>query len=334
LHAIVGVRPCAVEQTLAFREFTVRRAIVVRSCHPLFEGAKARAQDHPLNAKTEKLRGAEPASETGSTSPLAPARPGRRKVHAIPHKHYKAELHDLQVELVKLQRHFIAHGDRILVLLEGRDSSGKDGSIKRIVAHLSPRDTRVVALGKPSDSDLRSWYFERYVTQLPKAEELVLFNRSWYNRAGVERVMGFCSEEQTTEFLHSAPRFEQMLVDSGIKLLKYYLDISKDEQKARLADRKRDPLKQWKSSPIDDVAVKHWDDYTQARDAMLLATHAAAAPWHIVRTDSKHHARLNLMRDILSRLHYAGRSKKIPPPDREIVFEFTPECLGDHRLAR
>jgi polyphosphate kinase 2 len=295
---------------------------------------KRREEDPGMNTKTRKRRAAEPAPETTGLDQSAPARPGRHKPVAIPHKHYKAELHDLQVELVKLQRHFIAHGDRILVLLEGRDSSGKDGSIKRIVAHMSPRDTRVVALGKPSDSDLRSWYFERYVAQLPKAEELVLFNRSWYNRAGVERVMGFCSKEQTREFLRSAPRFEQMLVDSGIKLLKYYLDISKDEQKARLADRKRDPLKQWKSSPVDDVAVQHWDDYSLARDAMLLATHAAAAPWHIVRTDSKHHARLNLMRDILSRLHYTGRSKKIPAPDREIVFEFTPECLGDHRLAR
>ena len=250
------------------------------------------------------------------------------------HHHYPAELHDLQVEFVKLQRHFVAHGDRILVLLEGRDSAGKDGSIKRIVAHLNPRETRVVALGKPSDGDLRSWYFERFVAQLPKAEEFVLFNRSWYNRAGVERVMGFCSKDQVEEFMQAVPRFERMLVDSGITLLKYYLDISKDEQKSRLADRKHDPLKQWKSSPIDDIAVKHWDDYSQARDAMLLATHTTAAPWHIVRTDHKHQARLNLMRDILSRLHYARRNKKITLPDRNIVFEFTPECLSDQRLAR
>ncbi len=259
---------------------------------------------------------------------------GRTGATKISRKEYSAQLHDLQVELVKLQRHFIRRGERILVLLEGRDSSGKDGSIKRIVAHLSPRDTRVVALGKPSDADLRSWYFERYVGHLPKDSELVLFNRSWYNRAGVERVMGFASKRQLEEFMHSAPRFEHMLVNSGTKLLKYYLDISKDEQKSRLADRKRDPLKQWKSSPIDDVAVKHWDDYTQARDAMLLGTHTAEASWHIVRTDSKRHARLNLMRDILFRLPYDGGNKKIPPPDREIVFEFTPECLSDHRLVR
>ena len=252
----------------------------------------------------------------------------------ISRKHYSAQLHDLQIELVKLQRHFIRRGDRILVLLEGRDSAGKDGSIKRIVAHLSPRDTRVVALGKPSDADLRSWYFERYVGHLPRNEELVLFNRSWYNRAGVERVMGFCSKRQLEEFMQSVPRFEQMLVDSGTTLLKYYLDISKDEQKARLASRKRDPLKQWKSSPIDDMALARWDDYTQARDAMLLGTHTAAAPWLIVRTDSKRHARLNLMRDILSRLHYAGKRTALVQPDRDIVFEFTSDCLSDRRLAR
>ena len=180
---------------------------------------------------------------------------------AISHKPYKAQLHDLQIEFVKLQRHLIRQGNRILVLLEGRDSAGKDGSIKRIVAHLSPRDTHVVALGKPSDGDLRSWYFERYVGELPKAEELVLFNRSWYNRAGVERVMGFCSKRQFAGFMQAAPRFERMLVDSGIKLLKYHLDI-------------------------------------------------------------------------LSGLHYAGRNKTITSPDRDIVFEFTPECLSDHRLAR
>lgn len=247
---------------------------------------------------------------------------------------YKTELHALQVEFVKLQRHFISHGDRILVILEGRDAAGKDGSIKRIVAHLSPRDTRVVALGKPSDRDERAWYFQRFVAHLPVAEELVLFNRSWYNRAGVERVMGFCTKAQYREFMQSVPRFEQMLVDSGIRLLKYYLDISKDEQKLRLAERRTDPLKQWKISPIDAVALKHWADYSSARDTMLLGSHTISAPWQIVCTDNKRLARLNLMRDILSRLHYAGRSKKIVAPDRNIVFEFTPDCITTQRLAR
>jgi polyphosphate kinase 2 len=191
---------------------------------------------------------------------------------------YAAQLHLLQVEMVKLQRHFIDCGDRILVLLEGRDASGKDGSIKRIVQYLSPRETRVVALGKPSDRDRSGWYFQRYVAELPVAEELVLFNRSWYNRAGVEKVMGFCTKDQHEEFMQSVPKFEEMLVNSGIKLLKYYLDVGKNEQIQRLADRMRDPLKQWKNSPIDAVAVKHWKAYSQARDEMLLRTHTAIAP--------------------------------------------------------
>ena len=252
----------------------------------------------------------------------------------ISREDYEAQLHVLQVELVKLQRHFIGCGDRILVLLEGRDAAGKDGSIKRIVEYLSPRETRVVALGKPSDRERSGWYFQRYVAQLPVAEELVLFNRSWYNRAGVEHVMGFCSKDEHEEFMHSVPKFEEMLVHSGIKLMKYYLDIGKDEQTRRLAERKRDPLKQWKVSPIDAVAVKHWKAYSDARDTMLLRTHTAVAPWHIVRTDDKRHARLNLMRDILSRLHYAGKKNKAVQPDPDIVFAFTPDCIAAKRLAR
>ncbi len=252
----------------------------------------------------------------------------------ISHEDYKADLHMLQVELVKLQRHFIKCGDSILVLLEGRDAAGKDGSIKRIVEHLSPRDTRVVALGRPSDRDRKGWYFERYVAYLPVAEELVLFNRSWYNRAGVEHVMGFSSNDEYEEFMNSVPKFEEMLVNSGIRLLKYYLDITKTEQVQRLADRKSDPLKQWKASPVDAVAVKHWNDYSQARDAMLMRTHTAIAPWRIVHTDNKRLARLNLIRDILSRLHYTGKKAKLVQPDPGIAFEFTPECLEGERLAR
>jgi polyphosphate kinase 2 len=197
---------------------------------------------------------------------------------AISAEDYQAQLHLLQVELVKLQRHFIGCGDKILVVVEGRDAAGKDGSIKRIVEYRSPRETRVVALGKPSDREQRGWYFQRYIAQLPVAEEFVLFNRSWYNRAGVEHVMGFCSKEEHEEFMHSVPKFEEMLVNSGIKLLKYYLDIDKDEQASRLAERHRDPLKQWKTSPIDAVALKHWKAYSVARDAMLLRTHTAIAP--------------------------------------------------------
>ena len=253
---------------------------------------------------------------------------------SISREDYHAQLGQLQVELVKLQRHFIGCGDRILVLLEGRDAAGKDGCIKRIVEYLSPRETRVVALGKPSDRERRGWYFQRYVAQLPVAEELVLFNRSWYNRAGVEHVMGFCSKDEHQEFMQSVPKFEEMLVNSGIKLLKYYLDIGKDEQIRRLADRARDPLKQWKSSPIDAVAVKHWRAYSAARDEMLLRTHTAVAPWHVVRADDKRLARLNLIRDVLSRLHYAGKKSRLVQPDANMAFEFAPDCIAAKRLAR
>ncbi|KWF26781.1 polyphosphate kinase [Burkholderia diffusa] len=250
------------------------------------------------------------------------------------HEEYEAKLHQLQVELVKLQRHFIDCGDKILVLLEGRDAAGKDGAIKRIVEHLSPRETRVVALGRPSDRDLGAWYFQRYVPHLPVAEELVLFNRSWYNRAGVEHVMGFCTPEQLEEFLRSVPRFEAMLVDSGIRLLKYYLDITKGEQLMRLEARRRDPLKQWKISPIDEVAVKHWKAYSKARDTMLVRTHTAVAPWHIVRADDKKLARLNLIRHMLSRLDYCDKDENLVQPDPAVTFEFDPACIADGLLAK
>ncbi|MEO7665972.1 MAG: polyphosphate kinase 2 [Dehalococcoidia bacterium] len=248
-------------------------------------------------------------------------------------KEYRSQLRGLQVELVKLQRHFIHCGDRVLVLLEGRDTVGKDGTIKRIVEHLSPRETRVVALGKPSDRERSAWYFQRYVAHLPVADELVLFNRSWYNRAGVEHVMGFCSKEEYEDFMMSVPKFEEMLVNSGIKLLKYYLDIDKDEQTRALAERQRDPLKQWKASPIDAAALKQWDAYCAARKAMLLRTHTVAAPWRIVRADHKYRTRLHLMRDILSRLPYAGEREKRIQRDPDVVCELTPECSDGDRLA-
>jgi polyphosphate kinase 2 len=252
----------------------------------------------------------------------------------ISKKAYQTELRALQIELVKLQRHSIRHGNRVLVLLEGRDAAGKDGSIKRITEYLSPRETRVVALGKPSDREASAWYFQRFVAHLPVAGDLVLFNRSWYNRAGVERVMGFCSKAEVEEFMRSVPKFEEMLVHSGIRLLKYYLDISRGEQKQRLADRRRDPLKQWKSSPIDAVALAHWHDYTDSRDDMLLRTHTELAPWHIVHANHKKIARLNLIRDMLSRLPYSGKELDLVKPDRRVVFEFSPADPGSGRLER
>jgi polyphosphate kinase 2 len=228
---------------------------------------------------------------------------------------YKGGLRKLQVELVKLQHHFIKCDDKILTILEGRDAAGKDGTIKRIMQHLSPRETRVVALGKPSDQDRSSWYFQRYVPHLPAVQQIVLFNRSWYNRAGVERVMGFCTEAEHEEFMGSVSDFEHMLVRSGIQLLKYYLDISKDEQKRRLKDRKADPLKRWKISPIDDQALKYWKQYSAARNEMLARSHNPMAPWTIVRADDKRQTRLNVIRDVLGRLHYKDKGKRLIRPD-------------------
>ncbi|GAC1419559.1 MAG: polyphosphate kinase 2 [Burkholderiaceae bacterium] len=251
-----------------------------------------------------------------------------------PAKSYKRTLHELQVELVKLQRHFINCNDKILIILEGRDAAGKDGTIKRIVEHLSPRETRVVALGKPSDHDRNCWYFQRYVPHLPAAQELVLFNRSWYNRAGVERVMGFCSDEEYEDFMGSVSTFENMLVRSGVKLFKYYLDISKAEQAKRLKDRKRDPLKQWKISPIDDQALKRWKAYSLARNEMLARTHNPVAPWILVHADDKQSARINIIKDLLGRLHYNEKNKQLVRTDPQVVFSYDPANLESLRLAK
>ena len=206
--------------------------------------------------------------------------------------------------------------------MEGRDASGKDGTIKRIVQHLSPRETRVVALGKPSDRDRTTWYFQRYVSYLPAAQELVLFNRSWYNRAGVEPVMGFCTAAEHEEFMGSVLDFENMLVRSGVKLFKYYLDISKDEQKRRLEDRKTDPLKRWKTSPIDDQAIKYWKAYSIARNEMLARTHNQMAPWTLVLANNKRLVRLNIIKDLLGRLHYTDKDERLTHPDPQIVFAY------------
>ena len=235
---------------------------------------------------------------------------------------YDQELRLLQIELVKLQKSLIANGDQILVILEGRDTAGKDGTIKAITEHLSPRETRVVALGKPSDVELDQWYFQRYIAQLPKKGEFVLFNRSWYNRAGVEMVMGFCSKAQYATFVSTVNSLESILIQSGITVLKYYLDISKKEQKLRLESRENDPLKQWKISPIDQQAQKKWNAYSTYRNAMLLKTSTVEAPWTIVRADNKKQAHLNLIRDLLSRIHYTDKDKRITAPDQAIAFRW------------
>ncbi len=243
---------------------------------------------------------------------------------------YEDRLYALQVELVKLQRHVIARGQRVLVIFEGRDGAGKDGTIKRITEHLSPRDIRVVALPRPSDREATQWYFQRYVAHLPAAGEIVIFNRSWYNRAGVERVMGFCSDEEYDAFMRTVPVFEQMLHDAGIIIVKYYLDIDRKEQKQRLEERHESPLKQWKISPIDEKALRHWDDYTKARDAMLRMTDSAAAPWMVVRADDKKAARLAIIRDLITRVDYQEQK---PAANDQVIFRFDETSLATGMLA-
>jgi polyphosphate kinase 2 len=242
---------------------------------------------------------------------------------------YYLILEQLQIELVKLQKHIIKHDEKVLIIFEGRDAGGKDGTIKRIVEHLSPRETRVVALGKPSDREIGSWYFQRYTAYLPAAQEMVLFNRSWYNRAGVEHVMEFCSDAEYHEFIETVSDYEELLVRSGIKLFKYYLDISKTEQKKRLKAREKDPLKQWKMSPIDKSAQKYWRKYSEARNVMFARTHHLSAPWTVVRADDKREARINLIKDMLFRLHYEDKNEGLILPNNSIVFNYEEAYLNN-----
>jgi polyphosphate kinase 2 len=246
---------------------------------------------------------------------------------------YERELEKLQIALVSYQQAAIAGGEKALVIFEGRDTAGKDGAIKRITEHMSVRNTRVLALPKPTDRERTQWYFQRYVGHLPAAGEIVFFNRSWYNRAGVEPVMGFCTADEHEAFLRDVPNFEAMLVESGVKLIKLWLDISREEQAKRLKARETDPLKALKVSPLDAVAQKKFDDYTEARDQMLRRTHTREAPWIIVRTDHKKTARLNTIRYLLKQLAPKSVAKTVDKPDPDVVFEFETAALTDGRLA-
>jgi len=241
----------------------------------------------------------------------------------------KRTLHKLYIELVKLQKEVISSDIKLLVILEGRDAAGKDGTVKRIVKHLSPRDTKVVALGKPTDFQEREWYFQRYTSHLPASGEFVVFNRSWYNRLGVEKVMGFCTQKQYKSFFSEVKSFEDGLVEGGFIILKYYLDISKDEQKKRLDDRKKDPLKKWKISPIDKVAQKHWKDYSDARDEMLLRTNFKDAPWFIVSANKKKATHIALISHILNCMKYKNKNEKLVSHNYGLVDPATSEIIND-----
>jgi polyphosphate kinase 2 len=244
-------------------------------------------------------------------------------------KNKKNILDELYIELVKLQKKIISSNLKILVILEGRDTAGKDGTIKSITKHLSPRETRVVALGKPSDKQELEWYFQRYSFHLPSSGEFVLFNRSWYNRAGVEKVMGFCSEQEYKSFFTEVELFEKVLVVAGFTILKYYLDISKEEQERRLKDREKDPLKQWKISPIDKEALKHWKDYSEARNEMLLKTNFKHAPWFVVNADKKKAAHIAIITHLLRQLEYHNKDKKILLHNYGLVYPATTENIKE-----
>lgn len=237
---------------------------------------------------------------------------------------YEARKAELQVELLKVQAWARDTGQRIVIVFEGRDAAGKGGAIKRFMEHLNPRGARVVALEKPTDVERGQWYFQRYIKHLPTAGELVLFDRSWYNRAGVERVMGFCDEAEYIEFMHQAPELERMWARSGVTLIKYWFSVSRAEQRRRFKARETDPLKRWKLSPVDLASVGRWDEYTAAKEAMFRHTDTADAPWTLIKSDDKKRARINCMRHFLSRLDYADKDPAVVGhPDPLIVRQGT-----------
>ena len=235
-------------------------------------------------------------------------------------KEYEARKRELQSELLKVQLWAQDTGQRFVLLFEGRDAAGKGGTIKRFMEHLNPREARVVALPKPGERQIGQWFFQRYIQHLPTSGEMVLYDRSWYNRAGVERVMGFCSPNEYLEFMRQTPDFERMLVRSGINMFKYWFSVSQAEQKRRFASRSEDPLKRWKLSPIDKASLSKWDDYTEAKEAMFFYTDTADAPWTIIKSDDKKRARINCMLHFLNGVNYPDKDTSIVrAPDPLIV---------------
>jgi polyphosphate kinase 2 len=252
----------------------------------------------------------------------------------IPNSLYEAELAELQIELVKLQEWVKNNGLKVVVLFEGRDAAGKGGTIKRITEPLNPRICRVVALGTPTEREKQQWYFQRYVAHLPTAGEIVLFDRSWYNRAGVERVMGFCTDAEYEEFMRSCPEFERMLVRSGIILIKYWFSVSDEEQEHRFQSRITDPTKRWKLSPMDLESRRRWVEYSRAKDAMFMHTDIKQAPWYVVEADVKKRARLNCIRHLLSIIPYEDLTPEpieLPPRTEDVSYVRPP--MEDQNLV-
>jgi polyphosphate kinase 2 len=305
------------------------------------EQATEAANEHELAALTDILKGESPKDrralvqallEREGMAPSAVSPGGEEELNpgwrdgAYPYRNllarkiYERQKYALQVELLKLQAWVKDTGQKVVLVFEGRDAAGKGGTIKRFMEHLNPRGSRVVALEKPSEVERGQWYFQRYVQHLPTAGEIVMFDRSWYNRAGVERVMGFCNDAEYQEFMRQCPEFERNLVRSGTHLIKFWFSVSREEQRRRFKERKVHPLKQWKLSPIDMASLDKWDDYTQAKEAMFFHTDTADSPWTVVKSDDKKRARLNAMRYVLHKLPYKNKALgALAPVDPLIV---------------
>lgn len=251
-------------------------------------------------------------------------------------KTYERHKADLQVELLKVQHWVKETGQKIVILFEGRDAAGKGGTIKRFTEHLNPRGARVVALEKPTETERGQWYFQRYVRHLPTEGEMVLFDRSWYNRAGVERVMGFCNASEYLEFMRQVPELERMLTRSGVKLFKYWFSVTQDEQKKRFEARSHDPLKQWKLSPIDRASLERWSDYTEAKEAMFFYTDTADAPWTIIKSSDKKRARINCMQHFLASLDYPDKNMHVARAPDPLIVGISQHVIGnsDHILGQ
>ena len=294
--------------------------------------------------------GATPVADQGAVPNVAPVDDGNEDGSAqitgfeqgeypyakpLGRKEYEEEKALLQVELLKVQHWVEQTGEKIVMIFEGRDAAGKGGTIKRFMEHLNPRTARVVALNKPTDNERGEWFFQRYIKHLPTSGEVVLYDRSWYNRAGVERVMDFCQPNEYLEFMRQTPEFERMLTRSGLRLYKYWFSVTREEQRKRFESRETDPLKQWKLSPIDRASLDKWDDYTEAKEAMFFYTHTADAPWTVIRSNDKKRARLNCMKHFLSGLDYPDRDNSVASlPDPLIVHHAGNVVHGsDHILA-
>lgn len=249
----------------------------------------------------------------------------------IPVLDYEREKHELQIELLKMQSWVKDTKQRIVILFEGRDAAGKGGTIKRFMEHLNPRGAHIVALEKPNARERNQWYFQRYVEHLPTKGEIIMFDRSWYNRAGVEKVMGFCSDQEYLEFLRQAPQLERMFVNDGIKLFKYWFSSSRVEQFRRFKSRQNDPLKQWKLSPVDMASLEKWPDYTAAKEAMMFHTDTKDSPWTVVRSDDKKRGRINCMRHFLNALDYPDKDPDVVYPPDSLIIGTESEIYGKRK---